>query len=231
MERAADQGLPAAPPPGADPFARLAALAAPHGLRLAGIAPLEAGDGLPPRLRSAALLAPDEPGFWTRFSASPEAGDGRPDPLDRWSHRVIGRLACALGGKAAFPFGGPPWRPFIAWALRTGRIWSSPVGLLVDNTAGLWVSLRGAVLLPDPAPPPPAESPPCQGCPAPCLSACPPRALTAAGYDVPACHAFLDGPAGVPCRTDGCRVRRACPVGQGRRPAAQAAFHMRAFHP
>ena len=31
--------------------------------------------------------------MWEVFSGSPEASDGRPDPLDRWSRRVIGNLA------------------------------------------------------------------------------------------------------------------------------------------
>jgi hypothetical protein len=47
-----------------------------------------------------------------------EFRDGRPDPIDRWSRRVIGHMACDLGAKALFPFGGPPWHPFIAWAKR-----------------------------------------------------------------------------------------------------------------
>jgi hypothetical protein len=201
-------------------------LAARAGLFVAGVAPLLPEDGLPPRFRSAALLAPDEPGFWPLFAASPEAGDGAPDPLDRWSRRVIGRMACQLGTKAVFPFGGPPWRPFTTWARRSGRCWESPVGLLVHDSLGLWISFRGAILLE-------AEAPavlsvrPCDTCPAPCLAACPVGALGPAGYDVPACHAFLD--TGPDC-LGGCRVRRACPVGQDRRLPAQSEFHMQSFH-
>ena len=71
----------------------------------------------------------------------------RPDPVDRWSRRVIGRLACDLGAKALFPFGGPPYHPFYQWALRTGRAWESPVRLLVHDTQGLMVSFRGALAL------------------------------------------------------------------------------------
>jgi len=56
-------------------------------------------------------------------------------------------------------------------------------------------------------------------------------AFTEAGYDVPACHAFLDTSAGQDCLTTGCAVRRACPVSQsyGRVPE-QSAYHMRQFH-
>jgi epoxyqueuosine reductase len=53
-------------------------------------------------------------------------------------------MACDLGAKALFPFGGPPWHPFIAWAKRSGRAWESPVGFLVHDQAGLMVSYRAA---------------------------------------------------------------------------------------
>jgi len=220
----------AAPPLGDPPAGRLRALTdhvAHAGLFVAGLAPLLPEDGLAPRFRSVALLAPDEPGFWPQFATAPEARDGAPDPLDRWSRRVIGSMACALGTKAVFPFGGPPWRPFTAWARRSGRAWPSPVGLLVHDTAGLWISFRGAILLKEEVPVAASPTRPCDTCPAPCLQACPVGALGGAGYDLPACHAFLD--TGPDC-FQGCRVRCACPVGQGRRLPEQSEFHMRRFH-
>jgi epoxyqueuosine reductase len=210
--------------------AALARAAAAQGLFLSGQAPILPEDGMAPGLSTAILLSPDEPGFWPLFTASAEYGDGRPDALDRWSRRVIGRIACDLGAKAVFPFGGPPWRPFTRWATRSGRAHVSPVGLLVHDVAGLFISYRGAILLAEDLPPAPAANP-CTGCAAPCLQACPVGAFSAQGYDVPACHAFLDGRDGAECMGGGCKVRRACPVGQARRPAAQSAFHMKAFHP
>jgi epoxyqueuosine reductase len=211
--------------------AALAEAATREYLAILGTAPLLPEDGLSRRLRSVILLGPDEPGFWPHFRASPEASDRRPDPLDRWSRRIIGRLACACGGKALFPFGGPPWRPFIAWALRSGRAHQSPVGLLVHADSGLFFSLRGAIALPDALPSDPAPNP-CNSCATrPCLSACPALALSDRSYDVAACHAFLDTAAGTDCMGRGCAVRRACPVGSDRRLPAQSAFHMKAFHP
>ena len=65
--------------------------------------------------------------FWPVFTNSPEHHDGAPDPVDRWSGRVIGALAAELGGSAYFPFGGPPYTPFINWALASGRFFTSPV--------------------------------------------------------------------------------------------------------
>ena len=57
-------------------------------------------------------------GFWPAFSTSPEARDGQADPIDRWSTRVVGDLAKRQGAQALYPFGGPPYAPFIDWALK-----------------------------------------------------------------------------------------------------------------
>lgn len=180
------------------------------------------------------LLGPS-PGFWPVFRASPEMADAGPDPLDRWSRRVVTDLARSLGAGALFPFDGPPWHPFLDWALASGRAWSSPVGMLVHDTAGLMVSYRGALRLERHValPLPPAD-PPCASCPdRPCVTACPVGALgRQAGYDVAACHGWLDTAGGQDCMDLGCRVRRACPASRGaQRDPAQSAFHMRAFHP
>jgi len=212
-------------------LAAIARAAAPHALAIRGHAALTPQDGLPDHLNTIVLLGPDEPAFWPHFSQSPEAQDTAPDPLDRWSRRVIGRIACDLGAKAYFPFGGPPWRPFIGWALRTGRVHQSPVTLMIHPDTGLFFSLRGAIAIPDMVAPDPAPSP-CTTCAdKPCLTACPATALTAQGYDVPRCHAFLDTAAGSDCMDQGCAVRRGCPVARDRRLPAQSAFHMKAFHP
>lgn len=213
-------------------LSRIEAAAAPHRLAVFGAFHPGPDDGLPGGTGTLLLLGPAEPGFWAHLTAQPEWSDGAPDPVDRWSRRVIGGLACDLGGKAYFPFGGPPYRPFYAWALRSGRAWRAPVTLLVHDRAGLMVSYRGAIglrerlALPEPGPCP------CESCAdRPCLGACPVGALTGAGYDLAACHAFLDTPEGADCLTRGCAVRRACPVSQRYgRVAEQSAYHMRLFH-
>jgi len=226
---------PPAPPPGPDPVPdldRVAALAAAEGLEVFGAFHPGPGDGLAGEVGTLVLLGPREPGFWTSVTAAPEFADGGRDPLDRWSRRVISGLAGRLGGAAHFPFGGPPFAPFLAWAVASGRAWRSPVGLLVHETAGLLLSYRGALALgPRLALPPPPAAPPCAGCPGqPCRSACPAVALGPRGYDVPACRAFLASPAGADCMARGCAVRRACPRSAGHaRVAAQAAWHMRRF--
>ncbi|MFW5881220.1 MAG: ferredoxin [Roseicyclus sp.] len=211
----------------------IAARAAGHRLEIFGAFHPGPDDGTPAGTRTLLLLGPAEPGFWAHVTASPEFADGAPDPLDRWSRRVIGGMACDLGAKALFPFAGPPWRPFIAWAKRSGRAWASPVGFLVHDRAGLMVSYRGALALRAridlPAPP---DQAPCETCARPCLAACPMGALSAAGYDSAACHGFLDTDPGAACLSAGCAVRLACPVSRdyGRLPE-QSAWHMARFHP
>lgn len=174
------------------------------------------------------------PDFWPAFTAAPEAQDGAPDPIDRWSSRVIGALAEQFGAEAHYPFGGPPYAPFIDWALKSGRAFSSPTGMLVHDTVGMMISYRGALHFAEPIVlPTVTAASPCESCAGkPCLTACPVGALEAnAPYDVPRCHEYLDSPAGQSCMMQGCAVRRACPIsrGAGRRPA-QSALHMRSFH-
>lgn len=177
------------------------------------------------------LLGPREPGFWAHITAEPEFLDGAPDPIDRWSSRVISTLAADLGAKAHFPFGGPPYEPFFTWATASRAAWSSPVMILVQAEAGLMVSYRGALAFTQKIPLPDAPAKPCTTCAQPCTTACPVGALTPQGYDTDACHAYLDTEAGADCLTRGCAVRRSCPVSQSYgRSEAQSAYHMGVFH-
>jgi len=178
------------------------------------------------------LLGPHEPGFWAHFTASAEYQDGQPDPLDRWSRRVITCLAEDWGGAPVFPSDGPPYAPFLDWALETGQAWQSPVGMLVHARAGLMVSYRGAVRLQGRLDLPPPGRNPCRNCAdKPCLTACPVGALNAQmEYDVQRCKTHISHPEGSTCLTKGCLVRRACPVSQDyARLPEQSAFHMRSF--
>lgn len=179
------------------------------------------------------ILVGAGPRMWPVFTAAPEYRDGAPHPLDRWSKRVMGRIAAPRGWDMVFPSDGPPYAPFMAWAKATGRFRDSPVGMLVHDTAGLMISIRGAFVTPGPAPALDVPSP-CESCPdMPCTAACPVDALSAArGYDVAACRSYLDTVAGQDCLDRGCKARRACPVSAAfGREAAQSAFHMASFHP
>lgn len=201
-----------------------------RGQHLAVLGGLDLAPDEVPGHSSLVLLGPAGAGFWDHVTAAPEFADGAPDPLDRWSRRVIVALAQDLGARALFPFDGPPWLPFTGWARRSGRAWPSPVGLLVHDTQGLMVSYRGALALPHRLDLPPAAIRPCDTCEAqPCRDACPVGALSPEGYDVPACKADLDR-AGNDCMARGCAVRRACPVSRGAdRAETQSAFHMGYF--
>lgn len=208
----------------------ISVLAAENRLAVMGAFPLAREDGIEGCL-TMVMLGPAEPGFWPHVTASPEWQDGAPDPVDRWSRRVIGTMASYLGGEARFPFGGPPHFPFHTWAKFTNEIWESPVKLLVHARAGLLLSFRGAVAvrevldLPYSSPPRPCDT--CED--KPCLTACPVAALSPAGYDLAACHGFLD--TGPECMTMGCAARRACPVSHCyARMQEQSAYHMRQFH-
>lgn len=197
---------------------------------LGGFHPTEE-DRAPAGCQTLFLLGPDEPAFWPTFTASPEWQDGRADPMDRWSTRVIGAWANALGAEGVYPFGGPPYQPFFSWATRTGRIHVSPILLLVHDTAGLFVSFRGALSLPYKVDMPNSPANPCDFCAdKPCRTTCPVDAFDGSSYDVDACKVFLDSSTGEDCMKNGCAARRACPVSRRfARLPKHSAYHMSTF--
>jgi hypothetical protein len=170
---------------------------------------------------------------WEGYLRSAEASDGLPDPLDRWSRRVIGSMAAETSAVPVYPSGVSPALPFQRLAARSEPVHRSPIGLLIHPQWGLWHAYRGALVLPDriklPNPVPSAS--PCSACATqPCLSSCPVQAFRSGTYDVDACIDHVLSAAGAECRERGCRARRACPVGaEFRYVEAQAHFHMRAF--
>jgi len=130
---------------------------------LAALADRVAGDGL--RLRGGFNPGPDDgvpvlpggtaPGtvilvgnigssLWASFSASPEARDGQPDPLDRWTRRAVDRVAAEIGAGGSIPLlargtiivttGSPP----------TARVWAASAcqidGLVRSSTTITTVS-------------------------------------------------------------------------------------------
>lgn len=174
--------------------------------------------------------------MWSAFLGSVEASDGTPNGLDRWSEKVISTFAKQFGGQALFPFGGPPYQPFIRWTYAGEPIHQSKLGMSIHSERGLWSGWRGAIAVPERLDLPDqfhsddSDDHPCAPCPAPCLAACPVSAFTEAGYDTAVCRTHLNSPEGAPCRDAGCLARRACPVGQDYAQSAdQAAFHLDAF--
>lgn len=170
----------------------------------------------PEGIGSIMMLGMAEDG-WEVFAASPEAQDGAPDPMDRWSQRVVSRLAQEAGATAFFPFGGPPYQPFLRWAAATGQIWPSAVGMSIHAERGLWMSFRGALGFVEARDDLVAVTAarPCDTCAdKPCLSACPVDAFAGGVYDVPACVAHIATPDGADCLSQGCKARHACPIGR-----------------
>lgn len=170
---------------------------------------------------------------WRAFAGSPEARDAIPNPLDRWSRRVIDGIAAAVDATPLYPFSGAPWLPFQRWARRADQVFVSPLGILIHPDWGLWHSYRGALAFHEPLElePTAARAHPCESCAEkPCLTRCPVSAFSNDGYDVVRCRTHLFQPAGGACMTSGCLARGACPIGTAHRYGpTHASFHMRAF--
>ncbi|MQQ08445.1 ferredoxin [Epibacterium sp. SM1979] len=181
------------------------------------------------------ILLGTDGSFWQPFTRSPEWNDGQPDPIDRWSTRVVTELANRFTAQTHFPFGGPPFKPFVQWALASGRAFTSPSQLLVHDEMGLMLSYRGALHLADKIdiPVPRLAQSPCPDCTIKaCIYSCPASALVDGGpYQVASCHKHLDTAKGQDCMDFGCLARRRCPLSVGAaRSDAQSAHHMRYFH-
>jgi hypothetical protein len=219
-------------------LASLAGRVATRGLRLRGGFHPEPGDRVPPLpdggvAGTVVLIGSIGSSLWGAFSGAPEAVDGQPHPLDRWTRRVIAAIAGEVGATPLFPFGDAPYLPFQRWAMRAEAVAPSPLGILIHPDYGLWHAYRGALAFADRLPLPAFVSRPrpCDSCrDRPCLTACPVNAFTAGGYDVPVCIGHIRSAPGEPCLTAGCLARRACPIGADLAYVpAQARVHMAAF--
>ena len=200
----------------------------------AAAAPLRL-DQLLPAAAGALIVGSGGPAFFDLFAAAPEAGDGAADPLDRYTARVLVEAAqaalapLAVAHALAFPFDDHPLIPFQRLGRAAGLGGPGPLGLQIHPRFGPWWAYRALVVLDRALPPaaPPGDG--CAGCDAPCVAACPARAVARAGFDVAACHARRLIAA--PCHLS-CAARIACVRGpEHRYRDAELAFHMRASMP
>lgn len=183
---------------------------------------------LPSKKGTLALLGPHEPSYWPVVCESPEWKDKAPDPVDRWSKRVIDALATQLDATAYFPFGADP-SPFLTWAQQSDHAWQSPIGMVVQSEAGLLVSYRGALEFDYKISAPTAANP-CPTCHQPCKTACPVNALGNGTYDVEACWGYRREYPNEHCFSGGCLARRACPISASHpRLPEHSSYHMKAF--
>ena len=168
--------------------------------------------------------------MWQNFGSSRPTGE---HPLDQWSTKTLKTLAAQFSARMILPHEGPPYAPFQRWALRSGQVHQSPIGILIHTKFGLWHSYRGALIFAHRLDLPPTDdsASPCSSCEEkPCLSACPVEAFQPGSYDLKRCVTHVSELDGHDCQTSGCGARRACPVGREYVYApAQAQFHMAAF--
>jgi hypothetical protein len=186
-------------------------------------------DALPFDAKFVIILGNSGPGMFRRFLRERSHIDAA---LDVWTKSVIDPLADDLNATAVYPFTKPAY-PFLTWARRGGAGHTSPLGLNIHPTYGLWHAYRAALLFPVvfDLPKNSAGAHPCNSCiDKPCLSACPVSAFDGSSYDVVGCRQHIGSDGGQDCMDGGCKARLACPVGRGFTYALpQIQFHMTAF--
>ena len=122
-----------APPESASELTlRVAAALAPDGL-------LPRGMLRPDASHTILLIGNAGPRMWQRYRRSQASS------LDSWTRTVVDPVAAQLDARAIYPFEGPPYAPFHRWALASGTVHQSPIGLLIDKEFGLWHAYRAAL--------------------------------------------------------------------------------------
>ena len=204
-----------------------------HGLKLLSV--IQQGSMLTSG-QSLVLIGNSSKGMWPAFSQSEEYKLGKSNPLDRWSKRLGQQLANQYGGRAIYPFTGPPYQPFLSWAQHNGDSFQSPLGLHIHHQYGLWHGYRFGLILDQHHlrksnfDQPKVTHHPCSTCIRPCMQACPVNAFTSKGYDVVACRTYVQQNPQTSCAQNGCAARLACPVGPvGGYVPEQHQYHMAVF--
>ena len=171
--------------------------------------------------------------FFAAFSRARAArGAEPPDPLDRHTATVVpAALRAVLGAQpplaVRYPFdGADPVLPMQAIGQAAGLPAPGPLGVQIHPQFGPWWAYRALALLPFALADLPGLPDACAGCPAPCQSACPGRAVLPSGFAIVSCaqHRLQD-----PGCQLACVARRACIVAPEQSYSdEQLAFHMAA---
>jgi epoxyqueuosine reductase QueG len=182
-----------------------------------------------PGARSVLVVGNAGRALWPRFRASPEFRERR-NPLDRYTERIFRAAVARIAAPSGYAFYTEKrqdrYLPLVALAQRAGFGSPGRVGVLLHPEYGPWISIRGALFLPEEVPRveiPPFD--PCTGCPAPCVSACHGGAVSEAGVDILRC--FRTKVTRRACRA-ACDARSACVIGPEHAfPPEQIAHHSR----
>ena len=172
--------------------------------------------------------------MWSIFKCSMQFSDGRANPLERWSAEVLTATAVEFNAQLLLPFD-KPFPPFQQWAIRAAGLHQSPLGLLIHPDYGLWFGLRAVMVLNAAEfadiEKPVAHDNLCEQCEdKPCHYACPVRAFAENTLNTGKCFSHLKTNNQPDCKSEGCKARNACPIGNAHRYCAQQLqFHMAAY--
>jgi len=161
--------------------------------------------------------------FWEilrrRDAGAPLTGLSDEDTIDDYTRLVFDRASELLrregiNHRVAFPFGADYFAvDFLTLGEVAGFGTMSLMGILINPEYGLWMSLRGAILLEEELEEydPPLEGfNPCPECAKPCIAPCPAAAVSVDGWDWRGC---MDWRIENSSCGGGCDSRAACPWG------------------
>lgn len=201
----------------------------PVGLNVFGVARVNAYDAqvrparqastLQPGARSILVVGSGGPALWHAFLAdlrrTPRHLTHEPHPLEAFVQREVLRadqVLQAIPRRWFFASSDSSVQlDFRLLAQLAGMGSRGRLGLLMNARHGPWLGLRAACFLEaDLLADPPAAADLCEGCPAPCIQACPGKAFPTGHWDVDRCSTFHQESS--QCSTR-CHARLACPHG------------------
>jgi hypothetical protein len=178
--------------------------------------------------RTGLVIADGGGAFFSRFAG--RADRAVADPLDAYTRAAIpaalGRVIAPTAFVVYFPFARAPLLPMQRLGRAAGLPPAGPLGLQIHPQFGPWWAYRAFAVLTEAIPDEPPLASVCEGCPAPCVPACPGLAVERHGFGLERClaHRLID-----PACHHACGARRACPVGAAQAyPAEQLSYHMAA---